>query len=382
MEYKGFIGSYTGDSGGGCGIYSFTFDGETGEIKDIRFAAKADNPEFFVFSRSRKFLYTTNELTSFNLKGFGDIDSGAVSAFALNEDGELLFIGASPSMGLCPCHISLDESGSFAFVSNYSDGSLAVLPVLPDGSLGACVQLERFEGSGPIADRQERSHAHSFVIRGSVGIACDLGSDRLRRFRIDAGQWRPLTSMGRAFESEAGAGPRHTLFHPVLDIVYAVNELSCTVDVLSINDDCLLVKQTIPLLLCSDVSTYEIIRPTAAAIKAGSGFYDNGAPRFLYVSVRGPSKKDNLSEGAIAVLRVKEDGLLEQVALVPSGGAGPRDFAVDPSGKFLIVCHQESHNIVVFRIDAETGVPRKIHSYCTDEQNADCVRTPVCILFM
>jgi len=36
-------------------------------------------------------------------------------------------------------------------------------------------------------------------------------------------------------------------------------------------------------------------------------------------------------------------------------GKTPRNFAIDPTGKFLLAANQESNNIVTFRIDPATG---------------------------
>jgi 6-phosphogluconolactonase len=39
----------------------------------------------------------------------------------------------------------------------------------------------------------------------------------------------------------------------------------------------------------------------------------------------------------------------------PTQGKAPRNFEIDPTGKFLFVGNQESNNIVVFRIDPNSG---------------------------
>ncbi|MDR1221004.1 MAG: lactonase family protein [Treponema sp.] len=353
MTAAGYIGTYTHGAGGrSAGIYSFLFDTDSGEARDLRIAAEAVNPEFLVLSASKKFLYATHEINEFRGK-----PTGAVSAFAVSgARGEnLSLINQVSSMGKSPCHIALDNSGTYAVVSNYMEGSVAVFPVHADGSLGECIQTVQFTGSGPNTERQEAPHGHFFIThktpagveRPNRALACDLGSDRIWRFAFDKNRRNPLLPLDPPFfQSAAGSGPRHAIFHPTKNIVYVANELACTVDVLS--GECLSLLQTIPAL---PTTAKTAVGATAAAIKFGAD------ARRLYVSIRG--------DDSIASFRVGEDGLLEPERVVPSEGRMPRDFTVDPTGAYLLVCHQESDNLVVFHIDRTTGVLEKTREYET-----------------
>lgn len=349
MTSTGYIGAYTHGAGGrGAGIYSFLFDSGSGEVRDLRVAAEAVNPEFLVLSASKKFLYATRETNEFQGK-----PTGAVSAFAAGgARGETLsLINHVSSMGKSPCHIALDNSETYAVVSNYTEGSVAVFPIHTDGSLGECIQTVQFAGSGPNAERQEAPHGHFFIAcetpgmeRPAFALACDLGSDRIWRFAFDKNRRKPLLPLDPPFfQSAAGSGPRHAVFHPAKDIVYVANELSCAVDVLS--GECRSLLQTIP----ASPAAAKTAGVTAAAIKLSAD------TRRLYVSTRGYD--------SIASFRVMEDGLLEPERTVPSGGITPRDFAIDPTGAYLLVCHQDSDNLVVFHIDRTTGVLEKIREY-------------------
>ena len=48
-------------------------------------------------------------------------------------------------------------------------------------------------------------------------------------------------------------------------------------------------------------------------------------------------------------------GTLAPVEHVSTRGKMPRNFAIDPTGNYLIVANQESDKLVVFHIDPETG---------------------------
>jgi 6-phosphogluconolactonase len=62
------------------------------------------------------------------------------------------------------------------------------------------------------------------------------------------------------------------------------------------------------------------------------------------------------------------------VAHVPTGGKTPRNFAIDPSGRYLLAANQKSDSVVVFRIDPDTG--RLTPAGSTVEVGA-----PVCLVF-
>lgn len=71
--------------------------------------------------------------------------------------------------------------------------------------------------------------------------------------------------------------------------------------------------------------------------------------RFLYVSNRGTANE-------IVVYAVgKDDGQLSLLQRRSVEGDHPREFALDPSGNFLLVANQKSNQIVVMRRDPRSG---------------------------
>ncbi|MCA9005315.1 MAG: beta-propeller fold lactonase family protein, partial [Planctomycetaceae bacterium] len=78
----------------------------------------------------------------------------------------------------------------------------------------------------------------------------------------------------------------------------------------------------------------------------------------------------------IAMYRIDQtSGQLTSLGYQPTGGAIPRNFNIDPSGTFLLAANQDSNNVVVFRIDQETGL-LKPTGHEID------VPKPVCIQFL
>lgn len=313
--FTGFIGTYTK---GGDGIYSFTFDPHTGAVHDLKLAYKVENPSYLILNRSKSRLFAVLESKD-----------GAVLAFALREGGLELLNGQS-SFGDDPCHIALSPDEDFLIVSNYSSATIAVLPVDRGGLLEEAVQVIKLSGSGPNKARQDCAHAHSctFSPDGNFVFACDLGSDRVIVYGFESSSGR-LTELTH-YSSKAGAGPRHIVFSHDGGHAYLVNELDSSVDVLSVNGGTPYLLQSLSTLP-SDFSAEN----TASAIKMSAD------GKYVYVSNRG--------HNSIALYAVQSDATLNFITAERSGGKSPRDFSIDPSGEFLLVCHQDSDDITVFR---------------------------------
>jgi 6-phosphogluconolactonase len=361
-----FIGAYTKGNGGKAdGIYEFTLNAETEALENLHVVAETVNPSYLALSPSKKFLYAVNETNETDGK-----PNGAVSAFSLDSGGRLRFLNRQSSEGKSPCHAVIDRDEKYAVIANYADGVLAALPLAQDGSLEAARQVIRFSGSGPNAERQEGAHAHSFFFdtHCRFGFACDLGSDRVMAYRFAAASDSPLSSAPIPWTaSKPGAGPRHGVFHPSGRFAYVVNELDSTVDVLSYDEthgsfQKMQSLSTLPLN-AGPPSLARSRHNTAAAIKISADGH------FLYCSNRG--------HDSIACFKVGESGggfgALEEAGHFPALGKSPRDFAIDPSGSFLVACNQDSDQAAVFRIERFTGGLTPVGEYE--------VPSPVCVLF-
>ena len=88
--------------------------------------------------------------------------------------------------------------------------------------------------------------------------------------------------------------------------------------------------------------------------------------KFLYGSNRG--------ENTIVTFRIGTDGKLTLAGHTSCGGEWPRNFVIDPSGKYILVGNQKSGNISLFSIDEKTGLPV--------EPGKDYkITSPVCLKF-
>ena len=334
------IGTYTPrepEPGGSRGIYEATFDDATGALTVRGLAAQAQSPAFLI--QHGKFVYSVNEL-----------DPGRVSAFALT-DGGLAFLNSVPTDGAYPCHLA--ATADWLSVANYSTGSVATFRI-EDGALGERVDFSQHAGTGPNPIRQKSAHAHqTYLATDRDMLVPDLGNDRLYWYRIDA--TGAFAGEPGVTQLVAGAGPRHVERHPTLPILYVINELGNTIDVLERDpDNPMRVLQTVSTLpddFAGSSTTAEI----AVSVDG----------RFVYGSNRG--------HDSIVSFAVDGAGRLSQAEHTPTRGVHPRFFTLDPSGRWLLAANQNSDNIVVFALEdgrpgdvaCETGAPR-----------------PVCLLFL
>lgn len=347
-----YIGTYTGENSG-RGIYMATLYPD-GQVGGLRLVAETPSPSFLALHPTGRFLYAVNEVQS-----FGGQASGAVTAFEILADGGLRQLNQASSGGQGPCHLALDPGGSLLAVANYGAGSVAVLRVRDDGRLGDQIRVIVHEGSGPNPRRQTRPHAHcvNFDPFRPLLYAADLGIDQVRIYVPDPAGVNLTPADPPALVLPPGAGPRHLDFSPNGRFIYVVNELSSTVSLFSAEPGPevgpLQSVSTLPADFSGDNTTAEI--------------QTSRDGRTVYASNRG--------HDSIAVLRSTEsDGRLELVQVAPAGGASPRSFSLDPSGRFMVVAAQNSNLLAVLQVSPDTGL-------LTPTAQTLEVPRPVCVLF-
>lgn len=354
-SYIVYVGTYTGPQS--KGIYGMRFDPASGKSTPLGVMAETTNPSFLAIDTSHRYLYAVNEVGDYK----GE-KSGGVSAFSIDgKTGKLTFLNEVSSHGADPCHIAFDKTGKYVLVANYTGGSVATFPVLPDGRLGEASAVVQHTGQGPNAERQEGPHAHEIQLTADnrFAVAADLGLDELLVYRFDAAKGA-LTANDPPFAKvDPGAGPRHFVFHPNGKFVFALNEINGSVTTFAFDARAGALRK---LQTVSSLSKDFKDKNDSAEIEI------DAAGKFLYASNRGPSD--------IAVFGIDaHTGTLRLVEHVPTKGKTPRNFAIDPTGRYLFAENQDSNNVVVFRIDGKTG-------RLTDTGQRFDAPSPVCIVFM
>lgn len=352
-EFWMFYGTYT--RGTSKGIYVSRFNAEDGTLSEPVLAAEAQNPSFLALHPQKPVLYAVGEL--WEMSGNR---TGSVSAFSVDtHSGRLTLINQQPSGGSGPCHVSVDASGRFVLVANYGGGSVAVLPVSTDGALEPAVCVLKQEGKSVHPTRQTSPHAHQigFNPTGKVVVVPDLGLDQVLLFDWDGAQGQLTPHKPPFVQVPPGSGPRHFAFHPNGQVLYVLNELTATVSIFAGEDG-------VPTRLIDNVSALPTDfagQNTAAEIAVHPG------GRFVYTSNRG--------HDSIAVFAVSDAGKrLERKANVSTQGKTPRFIGLDPTGKYLLAANQDTNNVVIFKIDSETGIP-------TPTGKQVSVGAPVCLVF-
>jgi len=360
-----FVGTYTEPilfgtgkilQGKGEGIYVLRLDRESGALEAVDKTTGVANPSYLAFDATRRFLYAVNEL-----KTYEGAPTGAVSAFAVDPtSGSLRLLNRRPTHGTDPCHVVVDEAGRHVFVANFMSGSVCVLPVGADGSLGEASDFVAHQGSSIDPARQKGPHAHSVTLDASNRHAFvpDLGLDKLMVYRFDPGRGMLEPHSTPWVKMKPGAGPRHLALHPGGRFAYLVNELDSTVvalayDRMAATFECVQSVSTLP-------GDFEGASTCADIHVSPSG-------DFVYASNRG--------HDSIAIFRRDPHaGTLRSVGHEPTQGKTPRSFAVEPGGRFLLAANQDSDSIVTFRIDSESGKMRPTGHVAN-------VPTPVCVKF-
>ncbi len=326
-----YVGTYS--VRGSEGIYVFEFDRKTGSMVPVQSVSNAKSPSFLAIHPSGNYLYSVNE---------GGDKRGGVSAYAVDKaTGKLQFLNAQSSLGGGPCHISVDQTGKTAFVSNYGGGSLAVLPIKSDGTLGAATDSVKNTGNGVDAKRQDKPHVHSTTVAPDNRFAyvADLGTDKLHIYEIDA-QASKIKPASTPFATvNPGSGPRHFTFHPNGKYAYLVEELTSTVAVFSRD------AKTGSLTLIDD--NVKTLPTDFSGQNTSADIHIDQSGKFLYQSNRGAN--------TLGIFAIGSDGKLTKVGDQPTEGKTPRNFLIDPKGDFLFVANQDSDNITIFKRDQKTG---------------------------
>ncbi|WP_223557283.1 lactonase family protein [Pseudomonas sp. BF-R-01] len=343
-DYQLLVGSYT--AGQSQGIYRLSFDSATGQLdaKPLQ-VVNSKNPSWLTLSNDQRHLFVVNE------NGPGQQDPvGRVSNYAIDAKTHALrLINQVQSLGNEPTHSSLSGDASHLFVSNYSvsedpGGTLAVLPVGADGTLKPVVQMSSHSSSRVNPERQMSAHVHSTVSSpdGKFVFSNDLGADKIFVYRFDpkANPDLPLIAATPAsVQLPPGSGPRHLLFSADGKHAWLTLEMSAQVAVFDYRDGTLEQTQMVDLAAGQPTSD-----------KAAAALHASKDGKFLYVSNRGTANQ-------LLVFAIDPaTGHLKELQRRSVEGDHPREFSLDPSGRFVLIANQKSNQIVVVERDAKSGL--------------------------
>jgi 6-phosphogluconolactonase len=353
---RAYVGAFTtaDRKGHGGGINVYRVDPSSGAWTHEQLL-EVVNPSFLTLDREQRFLYSVH----------ADLDE--VSAYAIDkQSGRITALNRQSCGGKNGVHLAIDPTGRWIVTANYSAGSVGVVPIEKDGSLGPRSDLATLPGDpGPDRKQQASSHPHDVVFdpSGKVIAVPDKGLDRVFLFRLDAASGKLTPNDPPFVATRAGDGPRHIAFHPQMPVAYVINELSSSVTTYRFDAQrgSLEAIQVLP----STPASYTGNNTGAEVAVAPSG-------RVVYASNRGHD-----SVGIFAV--DPKTGTLTPVDWAPTHAKSPRFFGLDPSAKILYAANADegfsaeknTDTIVPFKVNpadgklTPTGQVIKTNSPCT-----------------
>ena len=320
----------------------------------------AENTSYLALSPDKRFLFAVSECGE---------DSGVYSFLVHPYDrlqalpkGRIERISEVRPTSPDPCHLAYlpgffnecgDPDNGALLTADYSGGTVTLFPV-KSGRIEAAVQEVRFEGRGPVRDRQEAPHIHQIVPFGNLLLAVDLGADAIHVLRRVDKSVRPLCDgrldrelrLERLFDipAPAGCGPRHLVFDKGGSHFYVITELSNEILVYAMPDytavsDRPVLLQRLP------------VGDKAFPSQAGGDIQLSPDGRHVYASLR------NGGDGLV-ICEVQSDGSLKRIGFQPTGDH-VRDFFFLPEGlppgEFLAVFCKNGGCIQLHRRDTVTG---------------------------
>ncbi|HNR05838.1 MAG TPA: lactonase family protein [Saprospiraceae bacterium] len=344
-DYFLIIGTYTTAPSDGIEVYRY--NSAKCEFQYLHKVA-AQNPSYLALSPDQKYLYAVTET--------GNPNGGGVSAFRFDDrQGNLELINSQSSAGNHPCYVSTHKNGKWVAAGNYSSGNLVYYPVASDGSIGNPTNIQH-SGSSIVKGRQDAPHVHAAVYSPDYKylMVPDLGIDKVMIYKLQP-DGNIISKKPGSVQLQAGAGPRHLDFHPNGKWAYLMEELSGKVTAMNYKKGKLKVIGTVNGHPADYPGPY-----------GSADIHVSPDGKFVYCSNR-------MESNTIGIFKVNPvDGSLSLVGHQSTLGKTPRNFTIDPTGNYLLAANQNTNDVVVFKINRETGL-------LTDAGKRLSVNKPVCL---
>jgi 6-phosphogluconolactonase len=294
------------------------FDRGSGRLSPVETVAVGGTVMPLAVSPDKRFLYAALRSQPFRVLSFA-VDPAS---------GRLKKLGEAP-LADSMANIDVDASGKWLFAASYPGHKITVNSIDGNGVVGAIQQLI------PTAPNAHAIHADAgnrFV------LATSLGGDNLSVWRFDAAKGQLTPNDPPIVQTAPKSGARHFVWDKAQKHLYLLNEVDASLYAFAWD---------------AGLGTLRELQRTTTLPEGFTGkpwaadLHLSPDGRQLYASERTSS----------TIARFKVDagtGKLEAAGSTPTEKT-PRGFAIDSSGRFLIVAGQESHSLSVHAIDARTG---------------------------
>jgi 6-phosphogluconolactonase (cycloisomerase 2 family) len=369
-----YVGTYSspqgpeGSRGNGQGIYLFEMNSATGALSAREAFPNDSNPSWLAFDPARTHLYAANETATFQ-----GARSGSVSAYTIDRaNGHLTLLNTVSSEGAGPAHLSVHPSGKYVLVANYAGGTVAILPIRPNGDLGPATDVKQDAAAvGPAhaasappgsfaISGHDSPHAHMIQAdpAGRFVLSADLALDRIFIWKFDSERGKLSANDPPSAPLPPGDGPRHFTFHPAGRWLYSLQEEGSTL--VTFEYDAARGKLTPKQTVSSLPKDFAGTNFTSEVMVSRDG-------KFVYAA--------NRLHDSIAWFSIGEAGMLTFAGEAWTRGDYPRSFNIDPTGNYLYSCNQRSDAIATFRVDRRTGSLKFTGQYTS-------IGTPAIIVFL
>ncbi len=355
-----YVGSFSPGGGGGYSV--FRWDSSTGKAEHVEDVFPDISAGMTCIEPQHKVVWFTDEKKknpSFRYGGGGRV----IAAKADPVTGSLTRMNELPSYGSNPSYVAADLKAEFALVTNFGpfvhpepvtkvekkpdgsfslkivadDASVVLYRLKPDGSLGELCDFFLLEPEGT-PEAPEYAHGHCVVPSpdGSVFAVTDLGTSKIRLFRIDrtAGKLLPAS----VWQCRRGSGPRYAAFHPSRPLLFVNYEDAPYVGSFRLGAEGL-----------EEISYVRLIPEGSPATEGDSqsGLVLSPDGTVLYTAIRGRNQVMAFSvDGETGSLTLFQTYQLESDR--------PKDLAISPDGKTLAVASRGSDCVELLSI-AEDG---------------------------
>jgi 6-phosphogluconolactonase len=299
--------SYVYIGGWGNGDYpvkTYALNGATGALSLLNTSTAFGNrPSFITPNAAGTRLYMTNEDGSAPGITVATLDTATGVPTKLDKR-------ADPGGGGL-VHAAISPDGKTLLAADYGKGRLVGFPIGGDGKLGASISEIAFGATA-------NTHSSAWSPDGKWAWVPNKGLDILGQLSV-----APDGKVTRRTDrTTAGDGPRMITVASSGKYAYVMFENDSTVEAYSVSDDGLL----------TQIDREETLADDFDGTNTGGHALLHPSGKVLYVSNRGAD--------TVVAFRVESDGKLSKLSETPSGGKTPRCFAIDASGRWMVVANQ------------------------------------------
>lgn len=284
-------------------------------------------------SPDNKRLYATNSAQAYQL-----------ISYQIDHTNAALTKIAQTRLPASMAYITTDRQGKYLLSASYHSDQVFVMPI------------NNGEVSESCAIYNTGLNAHCIIVHPLKNFvySTSLGSDKLHQYQFND-QNGQLTAIDKGYiDAPKGSGPRHIAISPDGQFLYVVTEMTATVL-------CYRINLHGALIFFAEMANFphhyhhlnkSKRRDKVTPAEAPNSIWASDIKltpdgNFLYIAER--------TSSTISAFQIdKQTGLPHYIAAWPVEKQ-PRSFAIDASGRFMIVTGQQDHHIGLYTINQQTG---------------------------